>query len=518
MKNIVRLAILLLLVVHSLNAQEVQWTDPEKSGGSLSYILPMGGGNFYATKTVGRGLFGTYQLAHYENFHITAKEKVPVKVPTGTGTIERILVQKGHPFVFISDKDAELNHLYLQECDEQISPIGEARLISEIANPKGRKSGGEFSVLVSNNNKYIVVLSTVTDAKNDGKDVGYKILDAENDFSVVNTGQYEVRLDEETKEIITNQYISNTGDYFQVIDGVSNNRKATVQNRTLRLLTEGGVEDMSLELPDNRYISNMVFSSDNKDMITITGSYGQNSNGMAGVFYLQVDFKKKAIVKEGFSAFDPDFITQGWSDRAKKKAEKKAAAGKGTPELYSYEMRDNVTLEDGSIIGLMEQYYVHVVTTYTQNGGYTSTYYYYYNDIIAYKISYEGEFEWVKKVPKYQVSTNDGGRYSSFCSYVSDGQLSIIFNDVGSNYEEDGSYIEPVKGSGKSARVSKRKNAVAKVDIDLASGETNRKIFFRREELNAIAVPKKFNVDYNNREVLIYLITGKKEKFGLMKI
>ena len=275
---------------------------------------------------------------------------------------------------------------------------------------------------------------------------------------------------------------------------------------------------MIIDLEGKR-VEAMTFSSDNDKIFTIAGTYGDKGrSGIKGMFFLKADFKNQEILAEGFEEFGADFITQDWSDRQKKKMEKKKEQGKDVePALYNYRMRQLEVLSDGSVIGSMEQYYV-VVSTYRdpRTGATTTTYTYYYNDIITFRVGEDGGFDWLNKIQKFQVSTNDGGYFSSYERFLSDGKLYFIFNDNASNYDESGEFIDDEKVS--SSRVSKRKNVVAMVAIDLESGDLTRESFFTRSDLGAVAVPKLFNVDYESGEVLLYAIMGKKEKFGVMKI
>ena len=64
----------------------------------------------------------------------------------------------------------------------------------------------------------------------------------------------------------------------------------------------------------------------------------------------------------------------------------------------------------------------------------------------------------------------------------------------------------------------KKKNVVAIVEIDVNDGKMDRTTFFDRKEITAIAVPKKFHVNYETNEILLYAIYGKKERFGVMSI
>jgi hypothetical protein len=281
-------------------------------------------------------------------------------------------------------------------------------------------------------------------------------------------------------------------------------------------ITPDDLEDFTIDLEGKR-VEAMTMNSDNNQVFTIAGIYGdQGKAGVTGLFYLRADFNKQEVIDEGFEKFGKDFITQDWSDRQKEKAEKKERKGKGEPQLYNYVMRQTEVLKDGSIVGSLEQYYV-VVTTYTdpKTGATRTTYTYYYNDIIAFKVGVDGGFNWLKKIPKYQVSTNDGGPFSSYARFVDEGNLCFIFNDNVKNYDEKGNFIKSDRTY--PANFGKKKNVVAIVELDLEDGNLKRKTFFDRKEITALAVPKKFHIDYGTKEMLLYAVYGKKERFGILK-
>jgi hypothetical protein len=188
----------------------------------------------------------------------------------------------------------------------------------------------------------------------------------------------------------------------------------------------------------------------------------------------------------------------------------------GSPQLYDYRMRDFFTLTDGSIVGSMEQYYVYQRTTYDNRSNFTTTMnYFYYDEIIAFRISSSGELMWQKRIPKSQVSTNDYGEFSSYCSFQSDSSLNFIFNDNQRNYDEIGDYNR-TPDNYYSFNLSKKNNAVALVKIDLKSGEMKRQVMESRKELNSIVQPKQFRLDSFNKEILMYSISGSYERFGIL--
>jgi hypothetical protein len=176
------------------------------------------------------------------------------------------------------------------------------------------------------------------------------------------------------------------------------------------------------------------------------------------------------------------------------------------------------TQPDGTVLGSVEQYYVHRRVTYDNRTGISSTiYYYYYDDIIAFKIGKSGQFDWQKMIPKSQVSINDGGPFSSYASFVSDKKLCFIFNDNIKNYNEDGSFNQSMNSNSiYSLNLSKRRNAAAITSIDLETGDVSRNTLFTRKELNSIVIPKMFKINLLDHEMLLYAIMGGKERFGIL--
>ena len=93
----------------------------------------------------------------------------------------------------------------------------------------------------------------------------------------------------------------------------------------------------------------------------------------------------------------------------------------------------------------------------------------------------------------------------------------MIFNDNIKNYKENGEFDTKLDNV-ESARLSKRKNAVAIVGIDLESGNVNRETLLRTADIGAIVVPKKFIVDQKSHQVTLYSVRGKKESYGIIKL
>jgi hypothetical protein len=513
-------SLLLIVCISAVAQYDIKWGELKTSKGRVSTILPVSYSDFYTTRYMGPRMFPSLYLSKHSNFAFTSKGRISAKLEKGVGLFESITILNSVPVVFISDKKDGENTLYFQKYDISCKPIGFPKKIISYKMPKGWKRKGEFYVYASENKDFVCINYEIPGNKEEKDKFGYVVMN--NDFEIISEGEYE--LPYESKLVtISNSYLSNTGDFFLAAKVYKNDdSKKLFKSRNLldkiilMQVTPKGLEEFELEFKNGNKISDLSFSSDNNQIMNFTGLYGdKNMSGIKGVFYFQLDFQKKKMLNEGWKEFGKDFITDGWSDRAKEKAEKKEKKGRGEPQLFEYDVRDIITLSDGSMIGMLEQFYIRVVTTTTSRGQTTTTYYYYYNDVITYKINKNGQFAWMKKINKYQVSTNDEGFYSSVASFVTKDKLNIIFNDNLKNYDESGNFIE---NSNRLYPTSYRKNrnTVSLVEVSLEDGLVSRKAFFVRKETKAFAVPKKFSVDYNKKEMLMVLLFGKKEKYGVL--
>jgi hypothetical protein len=407
----------------------------------------------------------------------------------------------------------------MQEYGQDILPKGPAIELANYELEKG-KAKGFFNVINSRDNNFFGVIWEIPGKKEEKDRYGFKIYDKE--MTEISEGDYKLPYEGQLSKI-DQHYLSNTGDYFiSVIEFKPAEEKKMFRSylnyKAMHILhvTNEGIDDFEINLSGKR-VEAMTMNSDDKRIFTLTGIYGEeNMAGVSGLFFLRANFDSQEILDEGFEKFGKDFITQDWTDRQKEKAEKREQKGRGEPQLYNYVMRQTEVLNDGSIVGSLEQYYV-VVSTYTdpRTGSSRTTYTYYFNDIIAFKVGAEGGFDWLKKINKYQVSTNDGGPYSSYARFIDSGKLCFIFNDNVKNYDPQGNFITSDKLY--PANFGKKRNVVAIVELDLEDGTVSRKNFFDREEISALAVPKLFYIDYKTKELLLYAVYGKKERFGILK-
>ncbi len=500
---------------------DIEWSELSRKQGRLLYLLPSNENEFYALRWSGGRLFGGYKVTKHKNLEVVNSAKIRLVANESIANFEGASVVNGKFVVFLSDKKEGKNHFYMQKFDEELNRNDEIVRLASYDLARNQRAG-EFRFRASPNRKFFGVIWEIPGKKDVRDTYGFKIFDL--DMNLINEGEYKLPYDPDLSSI-HDHLISNAGDYFICLSEFEKSERKTLFSakkehkavHIYRINDDLGLQDFTLDL-DGRPVVALAMSSRDNNTFTLTGIYSNNSQStVAGVFYQKLNLDTEEVVQEGFQEFEEEFITQGWSQRSLRRAERRKEQGKGDPELYSYTMRDVTFLDDGSIVGTMEQYYVRVHSSADSRVDQSSNmYYYYYNDIIAYKIDTTGTFSWVKKIEKDQVSINDGGPYSSFESFVDDGRVYFIFNDNLNNYDANGQFLNPERLN--SANYSKRRNAVSLTSIDLESGESIRTSFLQRDRNNSLVVPKLFTVNYRTRELLIYSISGQREKIGLIDL
>ncbi|MDH5399348.1 MAG: hypothetical protein OEX02_14450, partial [Cyclobacteriaceae bacterium] len=149
------------------------------------------------------------------------------------------------------------------------------------------------------------------------------------------------------------------------------------------------------------------------------------------------------------------------------------------------------------------------VVTYTTQGAngamMTNTMYYYYrNDIIIVSFSPEGEIKWLDKIPKTQVTVNDGGLYSSYAKTIVGDKIYFLFNDHPQNLA--------YSGDGKLYNFNKSKGSIAViVGIDSEGQQTRRDMLFAVRDVDAMTIPT-VSTQVSDNEMVIFSKWGKRQR------
>lgn len=500
-------------------AQEkmLEWGELEGRSGHLIDMLPFHSKDFYTLRWKGGNMFGGYYLSRFDDLKETKTKRISIAVNQNIANFEDVLIVNDYPVVVLTNVRDGKEQVFLQQYNYELEPKGEAKLLAEYDLIKGM-SKEPVRIIQSKDKKYFAVLWLLVAKKKENDVYGYVVYDDK--YNEIDKGEYEIPIESRYSQI-THHLLSDTGHYFFVVKEFKRNEDRRSGQPDLiykamhiyQVSNDIGLERYTMKV-DGKRIEAISINSDDSTAFTITGVYGSNEfRGINGVFYMQLDIKNQKVIREGFQEFHKNFITEDWSQKELQKAEKRIERGKEEPALYNYQMREAQILSDGSIVGVMEQNYVVVRSFSDTRSMVTFSYTYYYNDIVVFKIGESGHFDWVEKVRKSQVSTNDGGPYSSFASIVDGDRLRLIFNDNIDNYDQSGRYIPD---NVYSSRFNLKHNVVAMTDIDLASGLQNRYTLFNRKETKTLAYPKLFRIDYDAKEMLIYTGFKGKELYGIL--
>jgi hypothetical protein len=287
------------------------------------------------------------------------------------------------------------------------------------------------------------------------------------DFSIDSKGNAymlaKVYDSEKRKEV--DKETGKAGYHYEVLKFTKDNKKIINTNITI---DDFFIKEASL-------IENTVHDM----VIACTYTKKAKSNGTDGVFLALMDQTGKINkYKNGYYEFPLEELEKFESASSKRKMERKKDY-----EAPNLSVRNIVVEADGSLFIALEEYYV-VTTTYTDSRGMThTTYTYYYEDILGAKISKNGNFDWLRKMPKKQRGSN--GRGTMSYKLVSDASgYYFLFLDNKKNMELAEDEVPKYHMDGFGGQV-----VVAKIDN---VGVISKELVFDTREEDVMLFPSQF--------------------------
>ena len=265
---------------------------------------------------------------------------------------------------------------------------------------------------------------------------------------------------------------------------------------------------MPIELKDKFITDVQIDGAPNGDLVAAGFYSDKGTFSVKGAFYIRIDGKSRQVVTQNFSVFEQDFITEYFTEKEKKKSDKKEAKGQDQ-ELYSFQMDELLIRADGGVTLIAEQYRMYTVctTTTTANGGTTTTCHnhFLYNDIMVITFNPDGAVAWKCKIPKRQHTVDDYGYYCSYAYVAIDNKLFFVYNDNPKNlYLQAGEKIYNYTPA--------REAAVILVEVD-ASGKVTRELLTKTEK-GDLDISPKMCVQTGAREMLILAEKSKMYQFS----
>ena len=294
------------------------------------------------------------------------------------------------------------------------------------------------------------------------------------------------------------------------------------------------VEEYKVDLGE-KFITDLTYRVARNGDLVFSGFYSDRGTySVKGTYFFRLNPETKEITNKNLRAFDFKFLTEYLSDNKRDKAKKADRKGdtKKSPELYQYALDELILRSDGGAVLIAEQYYVEQRYDYNDRydpygyGGFyrsrfrnnpygfgynnyrDQTYYYNYNDIIVVNIKPTGEIEWTARIPKQQVTTNDGGYFSSYAMSIIKDKFYFVFNDNPKNYDpnDKSDHLHGYNG---------RNSVITLAAVDKNGGVTMDPIFDNRQA--GITTRPKICKQIGRNEMLIYGERGRKYRFGSLK-
>jgi len=167
-------------------------------------------------------------------------------------------------------------------------------------------------------------------------------------------------------------------------------------------------------------------------------------------------------------------------------------------------------LSNGTALLILEEDYMYT-TTYTTSQGQTRyTNHYVSKAIMIANIASDGEINWIKHIPKYQHSINDGGMMNSFSYFINNSNIKFLFSDNESNYDAKTLKLKVQNSKSiNSMNVSSGGNSIALAELDF-TGKVDQKLVIKGSKFIMIAR----NAAWTKSGKEVYLETTKRIPLG----
>ena len=149
----------ILINIISVDAQneEIQWSELNGEQGRLIKLLPNENNEFYALRWVGGRLLGSYQVTHHKNNAVINKKKIKIVAENSIANFEGAQVFGGKFVTFLSDKNVDGNHFFLQDYSDDLQETKDPIKLASYSFDRSKKKGG-FRTAMSSNKKFLAVI------------------------------------------------------------------------------------------------------------------------------------------------------------------------------------------------------------------------------------------------------------------------------------------------------------------------------------------------------------------------
>lgn len=526
-------SLLLLLLSFSGYSQnkkaDIQWglEYNEPSGTYMSKIIGQRADGFYALREKNRqSLIGNSNKVYLEyysnpNMKMVKSREIDLRYKKKERKLEDVIMLGGklHLLTSFHNEAKKINYLFAQSINNKSLALDkELKKIGEIETKSILKEG-RFDHHISQDSSKILIINQLPYQKSKPEKFSLKVYDT--DFNDLWSRNITLPYNDQSFSI--EEYkVDEMGNVYLLgilyLDGVKAKRrgKPNYQYVILSYPANGNKpQEYKIKLGE-QFITDLTFRITKQGILVCSGFYSDRGTvSIKGTYFFQLDPITKEIYNQNLKAFDIDFLVDDFSAAKQRRIQKADQEGtlQRDPELQRYSLDDLILRSDGGVVLIAEQYFVEERNfrdqfdpTFNRVGGINNIdYYYHYNDIIVVNIRPTGEIEWSARIPKRQVTMNDGGYYSSYAMSIVRDKIYFVFNDNGRNFQDQSRNRRLYNFNGRNSII-----ALAELGKD---GNVTIEPLFSNLEANIITRPKVCK-QTNKREMVIFGERGRKYRFA----
>ncbi|MFZ7114627.1 MAG: hypothetical protein ACO1G9_04530 [Bacteroidota bacterium] len=408
------------------------------------------------------------------------------------------------------DKKTKTTTLYAEEINTKTMSVkGKIKKLSDITYEKRRDKGG-WSTVTSPSDNYLMIIESIPTEKEENEQFNVVMLDS----ALNQVWRKNLQLPYENTLFYRQKFmVDDEGNFYVLGKLYKEKAKERVRGHVnymyhiIAFADHGNSKiDYEVKLADN-FITDITIAKNDGGDIVCAGFYSKKGQAsIDGSFFLTLDPSTKSIKASNMKEFDIEFMTEYMTEGQEKRAKKREEKGKDD-EMYEYDLHTLIKRSDGGVMLVGEQFFIRQIQ-YRCGNSYCTRTNYYYNDIIVVNIDPAGKIEWAKKIPKRQLSVNDGGFYSSYAIAVTESKIAFIYNDHRDNLDSE-----------KSKRIKNfnlgDKNGVVTIATVDDNGVVTRDILFDNTETEVIIRPKVCD-QIDESHLLLFGDRRKMEQFGIV--
>ena len=291
----------------------------------------------------------------------------------------------------------------------------------------------------SNTRKQVVDLNCLNLS---GQSVWKKELISFNTVSKINIESIEFPTNKEIY-ILCNYGFNTVNSQNNQVKLLTNKYTLWVYNHSLNFLKE---VDLKLKL---KWINGVDIKLKPNGNLIVAG-YVNSTRDFAIDAFFNIELNKKyEVINNNYYKFSKEEVQLFLLKGSKKK------------QLNNYYLRELIILNDGSFYLLGEHFDTYLDRVFDPRTNTTRTVEHFnYDYIISAYFDSLGHCSWIKRIPKIQNSTNDGGYYSSFSVFSKESEVYLVYNDHEKNIDYISDDLEYLK-----AMFNNKHSAITQVTI-----------------------------------------------------